>query len=72
MPAFRFVPHLPDLIQPEDYAGDPDGRRVRFQIRATADGVEVLGDAMRPEGLEKLLAALTPEVIEQMLCGCAG
>jgi hypothetical protein len=65
----RFVEHLPDLIGPEDYAGDPDGRRVRFRIRVTADGVEVLGDAMSPRALEQILEELGAETIEQMLCG---
>lgn len=65
----RFVEHLPDLIAPEEYAGDPAGRRVRVRIRVTAEGVEVLGDAVRPDELERLLQGLDPEVLEQMLCG---
>lgn len=65
----RFVEDLPDLIHPEDYAADPHGRRLRLRIRPSADGVEVLGDAMRVKELERLLAALSPEEIEQMLCG---
>jgi len=69
MADYHFVQHLPDLIQPEDYPGDPAGRRLRFRIRATGEGVELLGDAMRPETLEKLLEALDADVIEQMLCG---
>jgi hypothetical protein len=69
MAEYRFVPHLPDLIRPEDYAGDPAGRRVRLRVRATADGVEVLGDAVRPAALERLLEELGAAVIEQMLCG---
>ncbi|MFO1433384.1 MAG: radical SAM-modified peptide, FtsH ternary system-associated [Candidatus Competibacteraceae bacterium] len=69
MADYRFVPHLPDLIQPEDYPGDPMGRRLRFRIRATEEGVELLGDAVRPEALEKLLESLEADVIEQMLCG---
>lgn len=69
MTDYRFVDHLPDLIHPEDYPSDPDGRRVRLRIRATAEGVEVLGDAMRPAELEELLEALGAERVEQMLCG---
>jgi hypothetical protein len=69
MAQHRFVPHLPDLIQPEDYASDPAGRRVRLRISATADGIEVLGDAVRPAALEQLLEELGALVIEQMLCG---
>jgi hypothetical protein len=69
MADYRFVERLPDLIHPEDYAADPDGRRVRLRIQATADGVAVLGDAMRSEVLEHLLHDLGADVIEQMLCG---
>ncbi len=65
----RFVAHLPDLIHPEDYPSDPDGRRLRLRIRASADGVEILGDAMRPAGLEELLEELGADELEQMLCG---
>ncbi len=69
MTKYRFVDHLPDLIHPEDYPSDPEGRRIRLRIRSTADGVEVLADAMRPAQLERLLEELGAEVIEQMLCG---
>lgn len=69
MTRVRFVAELPDLIHPEDYASDPQGRRLRLRIRATADGVEILGDAMRPALLEELLEHLEAEHIEQMLCG---
>jgi len=69
MADYRFVEHLPDLIQPEEYADDPKGRRVRVRIRVTDDGVEVLGDAMRPATIEQLLETLDPATIEQMLCG---
>lgn len=65
----RYVADLPDLIQPEDYAADLAGRLVRLRIRVTEDGVEVLGDAVRPLELEALLEGLDPSVIEQMLCG---
>jgi len=69
MTQYHFVQHLPDLIQPEDYANDPQGHRIRFQIKTTPEGVEILGDAMRPITLEKLLEALETQNIEQMLCG---
>ena len=66
---YRFVEDLPDLIQPDEYASHPEGRLVRFRISVTPDGVEVLGDAFRPEVLEEILSRLGPEEIEQMLCG---
>jgi hypothetical protein len=69
MTDYRFVAELPDLIGPEEYEAHPDGGLVRLRISAGPDGVEVLGDALRPEVLEAILGALEPEVIEQMLCG---
>lgn len=69
MAEYRFVDHLPDLIHPGDYAGDPEGRRIRVRIRVTDIGVEVLGDAMRPDELERLLEELGASLIDQMLCG---
>lgn len=68
-PRFAFVPELEDLISSTEYPDHPDGRLVRLRIKVTDDGVQVLGDAFRPEVLERLLAALGPEAIEQMLCG---
>lgn len=65
----EFVEFLPDLIQPEEYTCDPDGRRVRIQIRMTEDGVDLLSDAMTPRVLEALLQTLEPKVVQQMLCG---
>lgn len=65
----RFVEDLPDLIQPEEYADHPEGRLVRLRIKVTDEGVEVLGDAMRPEVIERVLRALGPDPIDQMLCG---
>ncbi len=69
MTEYRFVEQLPDLIQPPEYQDDPDGKRVRLRITVSADGVEVLGDAMRVATLEQMMKALDPESIEQMLCG---
>jgi FtsH ternary system-associated peptide len=69
MADYRFVDSIPDLIQPEDYASDPQGRRLRLRIRTSAEGVEILGDAQRPALIEELLAELEGVVIEQMLCG---
>jgi hypothetical protein len=76
MTKYRFVEDLPDLIQAEEYADHPDGRLIRFRIRVTGSGVEILGDAFRPEALEKILTGLGREgdrddgdEIDQMLCG---
>ncbi len=69
MVGYRFVEHLPDLINADEYAADPQGRTVRLQVRYSTAGVEIIGDAARPEELEQLLEGLRPEKIEQMLCG---
>ncbi|GAA3504976.1 hypothetical protein GCM10019016_120890 [Streptomyces prasinosporus] len=69
MADYRMVEHIPDLIQPEEYDRHPEGRLVRLSIRVDSEGVQVLGDAFRPELLERLLETLGPDAIEQMLCG---
>lgn len=66
---YRFVAHLPDLIEAEEYDSNPDGALVRIRISVGKNGVEVLGDAIRPEVLERILTSVEPDVIEQMLCG---
>lgn len=66
---YRFVEHLPDLIGSEEYALQPHGGLVRIRISVGDDGVELLGDAIRPDMLERIFASLEPDVIEQMLCG---
>lgn len=65
----RYVPDLPDLIDASEYADHPAGDLVRLRIRATEQGVEILGDAFRPELVEAILANLSPAQIQQMLCG---
>jgi hypothetical protein len=69
MAEYRMVEHIPDLIQPEEYEEHPEGRLVRISISVDGGGVQVLGDAFRPEVLERLLETLGPDAIEQMLCG---
>jgi hypothetical protein len=69
MPNARYVPDLPDLIDASEYDEHPDGRLVRLRVTAGPDGVTVLGDAFRPEVLERLLAELGDGDIDQMLCG---
>jgi hypothetical protein len=66
---FVFVPHLPDLIEPDEYAEHPDGRLIRIRITVTAEGVQILGDGFRPAAVEQILAALGGGPIEEMLCG---
>ena len=66
---YRFVAHLPDLIQSEEYDSDLEGKRVRLQIRIRDGGLEILGDSVRPKSLESLLDELEVVEVEQMLCG---
>jgi hypothetical protein len=64
-----FVDSLPDLIDATEYAAHPAGRLVRLRVTVTESGVELLGDALRPELAEAALAALAGGTMEQMLCG---
>ncbi len=66
---YRSVPHIPDLIKPEDYSDDPKGSLIRIRIKKTGDGVEIMGDAPRSDELDKLLKELAPDTIEKVLCG---
>jgi hypothetical protein len=64
-----FVDSLPDLIDATEYAAHPAGRLVRLRVTVTESGVELLGDALRPELAEAALTALAGGTMEQMLCG---
>ncbi|AZP16237.1 radical SAM-modified peptide, FtsH ternary system-associated [Streptomyces aquilus] len=66
---YRFVEDLPDLIEASEYDDHPEGRLVRLRISWDEKGVEVLGDAFRPDMLEALLEKMGPDAVEQMLCG---
>jgi hypothetical protein len=68
-PDFVFVPELPDLIDPGEYADYLEGRLIRVEIRVSEQGVEVLGDGLRPAWVEDLLTELGGGPIEGMLCG---
>jgi hypothetical protein len=68
-PQYRYVSDLPDLINAEEYPDHPDGRLVRLRIRVTETGLEIVGDAFRPESVEAIMAELGAAEIQQMLCG---
>ncbi|MFD8912341.1 radical SAM-modified peptide, FtsH ternary system-associated [Streptomyces sp. NPDC059575] len=68
-PRYRFVPELPDLIDASEYPEHPRGRLVRLRLTWSPGGVEILGDAFRPDMLEALLERLDSDGIEQMMCG---
>ncbi|WP_433824599.1 radical SAM-modified peptide, FtsH ternary system-associated [Actinoplanes sp. CA-015351] len=65
----RYVDDLPDLIQADEYDDYPDGNLVRLRVSFTENGLEILGDGMRPEALEALLRRIGSGPIDQMLCG---
>jgi len=68
----RFVPHLPDLMETEEYEEDspaPGERLVKVRIRVTEAGVTILTDTQHPLDVEALLVRLGVREIEQMLCG---
>jgi hypothetical protein len=69
-----FTESLPDLIGAHEYDNYPGGALVRIRISISGNGIEILGDGIRPELVEQVLAAITggagaPVVMEQMLCG---
>jgi FtsH ternary system-associated peptide len=64
-----FTESIPDLIDASEYDRYPDGTLVRIRISVTDNGVEILGDGLRPELVEAVLAALGGGPMEQMLCG---
>ncbi|MFJ3673151.1 radical SAM-modified peptide, FtsH ternary system-associated [Streptomyces sp. NPDC090106] len=66
---YRFVEDLPDLIDASEYDDHPEGGLVRLRISWDEKGVQVLGDAFRPDLLEALLERMGPDEVEQMLCG---
>ena len=68
LPSTDFVSHLPNLIPPEEY-GAHDRKKIRVRIRATEEGLEILGDSMYPALLEKLLADAGARRIQSVLCG---
>jgi hypothetical protein len=71
-PTIRFVPHLPDLMERDDYTQDgntPGERTVKVRISVTPEGVSILADTQYPVELEDLLARLGAREIELMLCG---
>ena len=69
IPKTRFVSHLPDLIEEDDYLECNEQKKIRLQIDMTDDGVEILGDSMSAHLVEELFAQLGAEEIERMLCG---
>lgn len=68
-PAIKFVPHIPDLIQPEEYPALGDRRVVRMRIESGPEGLTVIVDSRDAGLLDTLLPRLAGGEIEEMLCG---
>lgn len=64
-----FTESLPDLIDASEYERYPTGTLVRLRISVSENGVEILGDGLRPELVERVLKAIGGGPMEQMLCG---
>jgi hypothetical protein len=68
-PTMTYVNHVPDLMTWDDYEVAHRRKLVRFRLRVTDEGLEIIGDSSYPHLLEELLEVLSPEAIEMMLCG---
>jgi len=67
--SIRIVAELPDLMQKEDYFEDVSVKKVRFRLTLNDDGLEILGDSLYVESLERLLRQSGEHLIERSLCG---
>ena len=65
----KIVTSLPDLIQAEDYKCCAEQKKIRLRISINENGVEILGDSLYVEPLEKLLTASGATLLERSLCG---
>ena len=65
----KIVESLPDLIEPGDYQKCAEQKKIRLRISIDHNGVEILGDSLYVEALEKLLAAGGATLLERSLCG---
>jgi hypothetical protein len=67
--AIKIVAELPDLMRPEDYTDAATTKKVRFRLTLSDDGLEILGDSLYVESLEKLLRLADNHPLERSLCG---
>ncbi len=65
----KIVADLPDLMKPEDYKSCTEQKKIRLRISINENGVEILGDSLYIEPLEKLLAEGGATLLERSLCG---
>ena|GEM_PF-1279025 len=65
----KIVAELPDLMQADDYKDAASVKKVRFRLTLNDDGLEILGDSLYVEPLERLLRLTGDHSIERSLCG---
>jgi hypothetical protein len=65
----KIVAELPDLMRSEDYRDAATVKKVRFRLTLNDDGLEILGDSLYVEPLERLLRLTGNHLIERSLCG---
>jgi len=65
----KIVAVLPDLMQADDYRDAARVKKVRFRLTLNDDGLEILGDSLYVEPLERLLRLAGNHSIERSLCG---
>jgi len=65
----KYVDRLPDLITSEDYQKAHQQKKIRFQLKISEEGLEILGDSPYPDELDRLLDALDVPMVEKVLCG---
>ena len=65
----KIVAALPDLMRPEDYLAAASVKKVRVRLTLSDDGLEILGDSLYVESLERLLRLAGNHTLERSLCG---
>ena len=64
----KIVAELPDLMRSEDY-NDAAVKKVRFRLTLNDEGLEILGDSLYVEPLERLLRLTGQHSLDRSLCG---
>jgi len=65
----KIVAELPDLMLADDYRDAAAVKKVRFRLTLNDEGLEILGDSLYVEPLERLLRLTGNHSIERSLCG---
>ncbi len=67
--SITIVADLPDLMRAEDYNDAAAVKKLRFRLTLNDDGLEILGDSLYVEPLERLLRLAGQHSLERSLCG---